>query len=169
MGLTLGDGDMTIPQEDFRISEEAALWLHRLRQDDSDESRAQFAAWIRKGAASLEEFLFAQAVWQELDHLDPSLRVDANATDDTSVVELRAPRSHCSNSTPGPVSTAGLGAVPAASPVGPRSKPLLHSRPFGWAAALAASLCVVVLGWLASSAFPSNVYATRPATKEPSS
>ena len=51
-------------QLDLKTSEEAALWLHRLEHEDSAETRAAFAAWVRNGARNLEEFLFAQAVVQ---------------------------------------------------------------------------------------------------------
>jgi hypothetical protein len=59
---------------DMKTSEEAAVWLHRLREEDGEEVRAAFSAWIKQGAGNLEEFLFAQAMWQELAHVDPALR-----------------------------------------------------------------------------------------------
>jgi transmembrane sensor len=59
---------------DLQVSQEAAVWLQRLREQDTPEVRAEFAAWIRQGATNLQEFLFAQAVWQELDHMDDDMR-----------------------------------------------------------------------------------------------
>jgi ferric-dicitrate binding protein FerR (iron transport regulator) len=64
MGLRQGGEERQDPQ----ASEEAAVWLQRLRVEDSPRVRAEFSAWIRKGATNLEEFLFAQAIWKELDH-----------------------------------------------------------------------------------------------------
>ncbi len=52
----------------LRVSEEAALWLHRLEREDSAATRADFSCWVKQGARNLEEFLLAQAVWRELDH-----------------------------------------------------------------------------------------------------
>jgi transmembrane sensor len=70
MGLKQGGKD----GGNLQASEEAAVWLQRLREHDTPEVRAEFSAWVRKGAVNLEEFLFAQATWKELDYVDPDMR-----------------------------------------------------------------------------------------------
>jgi Fe2+-dicitrate sensor, membrane component len=66
---------MGLKQEtDLKVSEEAAMWLHRLQEQDRPQVRAEFSQWVRKGATHLEEFLFAQAIWKEMDHIDAGMR-----------------------------------------------------------------------------------------------
>ena len=60
--------------ETSKAADEAAWWLHRLEQENTPEVQAEFLAWIRKASVHLEEFLFAQAVWRELDGIAPELR-----------------------------------------------------------------------------------------------
>lgn len=64
MGLT--------PVQDMKIAEEAAIWVQRLREQDTPELQAAFSEWARQGTRHVEEFLFAQAIWKEFDRVDPS-------------------------------------------------------------------------------------------------
>lgn len=112
---------------DFKASEEAALWLHRLQHEDTPEVRADFSAWIRKAAVNLEEFLFAQAVWKEFDHLDPALSAQAQGAELTpSIVGFRAP-------TPAQAASAGQ---------------TMRRPRWKWRAGLAAALVALTGGWM---------------------
>lgn len=133
---------------DFKTSEEAALWLHRLEHEDSAETRAAFAAWVRAGAGNLEEFLFAQAVWKEFDHLDPSLRADTEEMSTGSIVDLPGTRDREE-------------AVRTSSPAGTTSAPTRPRRQ-AWIAAIAACFCIVTVASLAWHSLWSDVYTTRP-------
>ena len=132
-----------IRQLDFKTSEEAALWLHRLEHEDSAETRAEFAVWIRSGAGNLEEFLFAQAVWKELDHLDRGLRADVDALSEASVINLHAARPRAAAS------------ATITSPAPPRP------RRFAWIA-IAACFVLAVVASLTWHSLWSDVYFTRP-------
>lgn len=57
------------------IREQAAWWLTEL-QDDAPTVRAQFAAWLRESPRHVEEFLLFNALWQELDAMDPQRRMN---------------------------------------------------------------------------------------------
>jgi transmembrane sensor len=47
------------------ISDEAARWLLEL-QDDGEDVRTRFLAWLRQSPRHVEEFLFATAMWKKL-------------------------------------------------------------------------------------------------------
>jgi transmembrane sensor len=79
MGLT--------PEQDMKIAEEAAVWVQRLRGQDTPELQAAFSEWARQGTRHVEEFLFAQAIWKEFDRVDPTTLGRLRAADaDSSVV-----------------------------------------------------------------------------------
>lgn len=69
-----------------KIPEEAALWVQRLRHEDSPAMRAEFSAWVGQGTRHLEEFLFAQALWKEMDHIDRGTRDRLWPKDDEATV-----------------------------------------------------------------------------------
>lgn len=77
----------------FRISEEAALWLIRLEEDDSPQCRAEFMAWSRLSPQHVEEFLLAKATVEHLGVVDPERKIDlatlAAPGDIDGVVPLR--------------------------------------------------------------------------------
>lgn len=76
-------------EQDMRASEEAALWLQRLRDEDTPEVRAAFSDWVRRGVGNLQEFLLAQAMWRELDHIDAGTRERLwSAPDEGTVVDF---------------------------------------------------------------------------------
>jgi len=78
---TIQNTHETSEKNRFRISEEAALWLIRLEEDDTPECRAEFTAWSRQSPQHVEEFLFAQATLQHLDPIDPERKIDLAALD----------------------------------------------------------------------------------------
>jgi transmembrane sensor len=143
-------------QDNFKVSEEAALWLHRLNHEDTPAVRAEFSAWIKKAAVNLEEFLFAQAVWKELDHVDPAARAGLESVvSSDSVIDLRPARGGENLLSP-PLSSA-----PAASARTPARSHVPRDR-MRWAIRIAASLGVILLGWLILAKLPGgiDVYAT---------
>lgn len=73
-------------EPDLKVSEEAAVWLFRLHEEDTPTVRAEFDAWVRQGAANLQEFLLAQAIWKEMDHIGPQMRERLWSADDVSAV-----------------------------------------------------------------------------------
>lgn len=92
MGLT--------PEQDMKIAEEAALWVQRLREQDTPELQAAFSEWARQGTRHVEEFLFAQAIWKEFDRVDPTAagRLQTQGPEDSIVafpkqapITVRAP------------------------------------------------------------------------------
>ncbi len=122
-------------QIDFKAAEEAAVWLQRLNHEDTPEVRAAFSTWIKQAAANLEEFLFAQAVWKEFDHLDPALAARwAHEGNIDAVVDLPSARSRTNL----PTSASSAAARPAGNP--PRRR--------RWSVmGIAAALTIVVLAW----------------------
>jgi len=57
-------------RDDFRIAEQAAEWAGTLDTAGPQE-QAQFVAWLRESPKHVEEFLFAAAIYRELDGIDP--------------------------------------------------------------------------------------------------
>ena len=55
-------------QDDLRIAEEAALWVVRLKRDESDAVRTEFDAWCRS-PRHMREYLRARATDRRLDVL----------------------------------------------------------------------------------------------------
>lgn len=129
--------------DNLRIAEEAALWLLRLQREDTPAVRAEFSAWIRKGATHLQEFLFAQAIWREFDDIDPAVvaRLDRSADSGDIVIDLPVARSATAQS---PVST-GRG-----------------SRTLRWGMGLAAGVAALLMTWIALTIYPigTRTYAT---------
>ncbi len=137
MGLTRHDADL-------KVAEEAAYWLHRLRAEDTPQTHAQFSAWVKKSTLNLQEFLFAQAVWKELDHVDPAMREKLwSVGDEEPVIPLLEGRGR------------------AASVLQSRSEPLRRRR-FVWTLTAAASLAVLALASVLFVDLPlrRGVYAT---------
>ncbi len=119
-------------EETSRASEEAAYWLHRLREDDTPQAHAEFSAWIKKAAVNVQEFLFAQAVWQELDHVDAQMRARLwSAEDGSSVLDFRGARS--------------AAATARHAKDGVRRRP---QRPRSWTIAIAAACAALAIGAL---------------------
>ncbi|MBS0421414.1 MAG: FecR domain-containing protein [Proteobacteria bacterium] len=128
-------------QEDFKVAEEAAQWLFRLKTEDTPATHAEFAAWVRKGAGNLQEFLFAQAIWREFDGIDPAVHAHfaaSNDESDSSVVSLAAARVKAS----------------------PPPSPPKQRRTLSWAAGLAACAALVAIFWIALSPKDSRIYTT---------
>jgi hypothetical protein len=55
-------------QDDLRIAEEAALWVVRLKRDESHAERVEFDAWCRS-PRHMREYLRARATDRRLDVL----------------------------------------------------------------------------------------------------
>jgi transmembrane sensor len=143
--------------ENFKAAEEAAAWLLRLRQEDSPAVRAEFASWVRKGTLNFQEFLFAQAIWQEFDQVDPDTATRFTAlveSDQNAVIDLRLARA--TDSVP---ITDRIGAsAPQFSPHGSPADadPTITSdaatskpRRSTWRIGVAAGIAALALGWLA--------------------
>lgn len=81
-------------EDDLRIAEEAAEWLHRLHEQGEDAAcLSALSAWLRQSPRHLEEFLMITAISKELDAVDPERHIDvrsllAEAPD--NLVPLRA-------------------------------------------------------------------------------
>lgn len=143
-------------EEDFRIAEEAALWLQRLEREDTPQVHAEFSAWIKRGAVNLQEFLFAKAVWMELGHVDPAVRarLDAAAADaQSSVIDLSAAR------TPGATPVKAAAEEQVSMPTGVRAE---RRRGFVWLGAAAACLVAMISAVIALIATrdDAQIYAT---------
>src|SRR5262249_15310936 len=130
--------------KDLKASEEAAVWLQRLREQETPELRAEFSAWIRKGATNLEEFLFSQAIWKEMDHIDEGMRERLWSAEASDAVVALPPRDSLK------VRDAWREAEKA---------PRLRRA---WLASAAAIVALAVLGWAAVALFDSraDVYVT---------
>lgn len=144
----------------IRVSHEAAMWLLRLEEDESVQTRAEFDRWIRQGPVYLEEFYFAQMMFAELDRLDSSFRLGLVHSLD-SVVEF--PSSSTNSVSP---------QCPAfdeqQKPFGLKTR-ATHAKPSwmqpGWLWGLAASIVIAVA--LLSAVVPSrSVYATETGSQE---
>lgn len=175
-------------QENFRVAEEAAAWLLRLQHEDTPAVRAEFSSWVRKGAANLQEFLFAQAIWQELDHIDPAVATRLSSLTDGSddtVIDLATAkpasttkRSDHTERQPSVIDTdAALshrnlecGSMPAALDT-ETSAIALHSvaatsdtgqRASRWPVRLAACVAALAVAWLGITLLPdrAQTYAT---------
>lgn len=119
-------------RENIQVSEEAALWLQRLEQEDSPEVHKEFSEWLRGGALHVQEFLFAQAVWKEFDHIDADTRAKVDAAQASGAV-IEFPQPH---------------APEARSKLLPSS--MVSSRCHGrWRWVTAAGVAIVALGALA--------------------
>lgn len=144
----------------IRVSHEAAMWLLRLEEDESVQTRAEFDRWIRQGPVYLEEFYFAQMMFAELDRLDSSFRLGLVHSLD-SVVEF--PSSSTNSVSP---------QCPAfdeqQKPFGLKTR-ATHAKASwmqpGWLWGLAASIVIAVA--LLSAVVPSrSVYATETGSQE---
>lgn len=127
-----------VSNRDLRSAEEAAVWLQRLRAEDSPEVHAEFSAWVREGAKNLEEFLFAQALWKEMDQVDAGMRERLwSAESPSSVIHFP-------------------GAEALASERAPQLPHRGHRTWFGAAAAAVLCILVGVSWWVANR----NTYVT---------
>jgi transmembrane sensor len=127
------------PTEHSKAAEEAAWWLHRLKQDHTPEVQAAFVSWVRKASIHLEEFLFAQAIWRELDQVDPTLRARyEDGVGQRSVVDFPATRE------------------------APMAQPLRSRRRLPWKIGVAAMLAMIAIAAIlwAAAPFGANMYAT---------
>jgi len=136
----------------FKISEEAALWLLRLEQDNSPQSRTEFAAWARLSPQHVEEFLLAKATVEYMGVVDPQRQIDLarlDESDDISAVVPLRPQQDIANSTS------------AVGPVSPQKKTAPRAQA-AWIAALAASIAVVALtvAWLSFAIGHTQTYST---------
>ena len=79
---------------DQRLAEEAAQWLIDLEDANADLPR--FTAWLEASPRHVEEFLVASAVWNAIDTIDGSHRIDveqllASARDNVQSLDAGAP------------------------------------------------------------------------------
>lgn len=130
---------MTRSQQDLaRISDAAAMWVLRLKHDDSQKTRAEFDKWLRQGGpAYLDEFWLAQMMWEGLDGLDASFRRGLAASNDTVVEFPRALAAAADEEAP--ASNASIASVAASD-----EARLGASAKRRWLFALAATILVVI-------------------------
>jgi transmembrane sensor len=65
-----------VPQdEQMTLREQAAWWATEL-QEATPEIERRFASWLRESPRHVEEYLFVEALWREMDGLDREHRVD---------------------------------------------------------------------------------------------
>ena len=79
---------------DQRIAEEAAQWLIELEDANADLPR--FTAWLEASPRHVEEFLVASAVWNAIDTIDDTHRIDveqllAGARDNVQSLDAGVP------------------------------------------------------------------------------
>jgi transmembrane sensor len=72
-------------EEHMTVQEQAAWWVTELL-GASTGAEARFAAWLKQSPRNVEEFLLFNALWRELDGVDPERRIDVEAL----VAEARA-------------------------------------------------------------------------------
>lgn len=126
----------------WQAAEEAAMWLQRLREEDSPQTREAFSAWMGKGAENLQEFLFAQALWKEMDGIDAQMRTRLEKREDGSAAVIDFPSEEREHRRPSSVTR--------------RGRPGSERRFIGFAAAML--VCILAGGyWWATSR---NTYAT---------
>jgi transmembrane sensor len=141
------------------VAEEAAYWLHRLEHEDSPALRAEFDKWVRQAPIHLEEFLFAQAMWQELSKVDSSFPVEPDVAAESVVPFPGSSPRPSASLTPSPRDGDGKGEAVAETSSSPKREIPRRRR---WLFGLAASLAGVLLGTVLVVRFVWNlgVYAT---------
>lgn len=63
------------PEDDLKLSEQAAEWLFAL-EDNDPEVQARFRTWLYSSARHIEEFLLVSALYRKLDGIDRAGRID---------------------------------------------------------------------------------------------
>jgi len=152
--------------ENFKAAEEAAAWLMRLRHEDSPAVRAEFASWVRKGTINFQEFLFAQAIWQEFDQIEPATATRLTSlaeSDRNAVIELAIARATGSASMAAGIGPGTLQADPPSPPgaaapkiTAPGSSDASTGKPrrSAWRIGIAAGIAAFAVGWLAMTFLP---------------
>jgi transmembrane sensor len=62
--------------EQFRLAEEAALWILRMERNPTRQTREEFSNWLRESPRHTEEFLFAKSVSVQFDGVDPRHEIE---------------------------------------------------------------------------------------------
>lgn len=125
--------------DQFKLAEEAALWVMKLGEQPDAQSRREFFDWVRQSPKHMEEFMLARAVSTQFNGMDPQRQIQI---DPEALASLREESVVALDRAPAAVRRAG-------------------NKGMRWLSGLAAALTIVVAGWWTLGApLPAHTYAT---------